>query len=87
MWEVHKERKHQADCPICSKSFRKYSDVRAHVKHEHETVVSVGTVKNLGRNCPLVQDVDSATMKDLERMLQNPQGFRIGQMETLIVYE
>ncbi|CAH2218581.1 jg13578 [Pararge aegeria aegeria] len=36
MWEVHKERKFQADCPICNKSFRKHQDVRTHMRIEHK---------------------------------------------------
>ncbi|KAJ8704876.1 hypothetical protein PYW08_012196 [Mythimna loreyi] len=45
MWEVHEERKHKADCPICHKSFRKFSDVRSHAKTAHMMAITVVGIK------------------------------------------
>ncbi|XP_047543038.1 zinc finger protein 267-like isoform X1 [Vanessa atalanta] len=36
MWQVHNERKYEADCPLCKKPFRKYSDVKQHLREQHE---------------------------------------------------
>nr|XP_026500963.1 zinc finger protein 181-like [Vanessa tameamea] len=36
MWQVHNERKYEADCPLCQKPFRKYSDVKQHLREQHE---------------------------------------------------
>ncbi|XP_026747911.1 zinc finger protein Xfin-like isoform X2 [Trichoplusia ni] len=46
MWEVHRERKIAADCPVCHKSFRIYSEVRRHMKTEHFTKLSVGKLRH-----------------------------------------
>ncbi|XP_045775772.1 uncharacterized protein LOC123874456 isoform X2 [Maniola jurtina] len=35
MWDVHKERNVQADCPICKKAYRKQQDVKNHLRTEH----------------------------------------------------
>ncbi|XP_047039858.1 zinc finger protein 91-like [Helicoverpa zea] len=75
MWEVHKERKHKADCPICFKSFRKYSDVRAHTKLVHQTEVSVLRVKNA-----------SKTVSDIQLILNNSD-IKIGEAETLVIVD
>ncbi|XP_045456226.1 uncharacterized protein LOC123666062 [Melitaea cinxia] len=35
MWQVHKERKYEADCPLCDKSFRKFQEVKQHLRRDH----------------------------------------------------
>ncbi|CAH0731120.1 unnamed protein product, partial [Brenthis ino] len=41
MWEIHKERKHVADCPFCKQSYRKFSDVKKHIKKDHNDTYHV----------------------------------------------
>ncbi|KAF9821535.1 hypothetical protein SFRURICE_014299 [Spodoptera frugiperda] len=75
MWQVHKERKQKADCPICLESFRKYADVKFHAKTVHGMDVSVLSMKN----------ASNGTM-NLEQYFKSPR-IRVGENETLVVYE
>lgn len=75
MWQVHKERKQKADCPICLESFRKYADVKFHAKVVHGMDVSVLSMKN----------ASNGTM-NLEQYFKSPR-IRVGENETLVVYE
>ncbi|CAH0698227.1 unnamed protein product [Spodoptera exigua] len=75
MWEVHKERKQEADCPICLKSFRKYSDVKVHAKSVHGVHVSIVSMKNA-----------SNIKINVEKCFTSPK-IKVGKPETLVVYE
>ncbi|XP_052748440.1 zinc finger protein Xfin-like [Galleria mellonella] len=35
MWQAHKQRTQAADCPICAEAFRKYIDVKKHIREKH----------------------------------------------------
>ena len=73
MWQVHRERKQKADCPICHESFRKYSDVRAHARANHFMEVSVLSVKK-------------ATNPPVNIVMRDPQ-IKVGRKETLVIYD
>ncbi|KAL4712774.1 hypothetical protein ACJJTC_019426 [Scirpophaga incertulas] len=47
MWQVHKQRKEIADCPICGESFRKYTDVRQHVITTHPGKLPMTLLKQM----------------------------------------
>ncbi|XP_063391895.1 uncharacterized protein LOC134677383 isoform X2 [Cydia fagiglandana] len=47
LWEVHKQRKEKADCPICGVSYRKFIDVKKHAFQVHGKSITLSSLWSL----------------------------------------
>ncbi|XP_061727541.1 zinc finger protein ZFAT-like [Cydia pomonella] len=47
LWEVHKQRKENADCPICGVSYRKFIDVKKHAFRVHGKSITLSSLWSL----------------------------------------
>ncbi|VVC90762.1 unnamed protein product, partial [Leptidea sinapis] len=40
LWNEHKERAINNDCPLCTKAYRRYTDLKKHVQQEHANTLT-----------------------------------------------